>query len=125
MVGVEVVDAQHKNLVSLLNQLHEAMSHGHGKDVLEGILANLVRYTQAHFATEEKLMQENGYPDLVTHQREHAELTKKVLDFQKEFAAGRVFIGGEVMKFLGDWLRGHIRGTDKKYVPFLHANGVR
>ncbi len=125
LVGVQEVDAQHKHLVSLLNQLHEAMSQGHGKDVLGPILDSLVRYTQVHFTAEERLMQQSNYPDLVNHKREHEALTKKVLDFQEDFAAGRVAMGVEVMQFLSTWLQSHIRGTDKKYVPFLHANGIR
>jgi hemerythrin len=125
LVGVKEVDAQHKHLVSLLNQLHEGMSQGHSKDVLGGILDSLVRYTQAHFTAEEKLMEQSKYPDIVAHKREHVELTEKVLEFQKNFTAGRIALGVEVMQFLGSWLQGHIRGSDKKYVPFLHANGVR
>lgn len=125
MVGVKEVDAQHKHLVSLLNQLHKAMGQGHSKDVLGGVLDSLVRYTQAHFMAEEKLMEQSKYPDLAAHKREHVELTEKVLEFQQSFTAGRIALGVEVMQFLGSWLQGHIRGSDKKYVPFLHANGVR
>ena len=33
-IGVQEIDAQHKNLVSVLSQLHVAMSQGHGKDVM-------------------------------------------------------------------------------------------
>lgn len=125
VVGVQEIDAQHKHLVALLNQLHEAMQLGQGKDVMKNILGGLIQYTKAHFAAEERLMQQSKYPDLVAHKREHAALTDKVLTFQKDFEAGRIGMGVEVMQFLGSWLQGHIRGTDKKYVPFLHANGVR
>ncbi len=125
LVGVQEVDAQHKHLVSLLNQLHEAMMQGHGKNVLGPILDSLVRYTQVHFTAEERLMQQSKYPDIVNHKREHDALTQKVLDFQKNFVAGRIALGIEVMQFLSSWLQGHIRGTDKKYVPFLHASGIR
>jgi hemerythrin len=125
LIGVREIDIQHQNLVSLLNQLHEAMSQGRGKDVLGGILESLVRYTKAHFAAEERLMQQNGYPDIIAHKSEHEQLTKKVLEFQKEFVSGRIAMGVEVMQFLGSWLRSHIRGSDRKYVPCLLANGVR
>jgi hemerythrin len=125
VIGVQEIDAQHKNLVSILNQLHQAMSLGHGKDVLGGILNSLIGYTKAHFAAEEKLMQQNRYPDIVAHKKEHELLTAKVVDFQRNFDAGRIGVGVEVMQFLSGWLQGHIRGTDKKYVPFLHASGVR
>jgi hemerythrin len=125
VIGVQEIDAQHKKLVSLLNQLHEALSQGQGKEVLAGVLDSLVRYTKAHFTAEERLMQQNGYPDLISHKREHEQLTEKVLEFQKNFTSSRIGMGVEVVHFLGTWLQSHIRGSDKKYVPFLHANGQR
>ena len=125
VVGVQEIDAQHKHLVSLLNDLHEAMKQGKGSDIMKNILGSLIQYTKAHFAAEERLMQQSKYPDIVAHKHEHVLLTEKVVAFQNDFEAGRIGIGVEVMQFLGDWLRGHIRGTDKQYVPFLHANGIR
>jgi methyl-accepting chemotaxis protein/hemerythrin len=49
----------------------------------------------------------------------------KVLDFEKQLKSGSVTLSMEVMKFLKDWLTGHIMGTDKKYSPFLRQKGVR
>ena len=125
MVGVKQIDAEHKNLVSILNQLHEAMRRGQGKDVLGSTLDSLVSYTKAHFTNEERLLQQSGYPDLVAHKREHELLTNKVLEFQRNFNAGRIGLSLDVMEFLSSWLQGHIKGTDKKYIPCLHANGIR
>ena len=125
VIGVQEIDAQHKNLVSILNQLHQAMALGHGKDVLGSTLNSLVSYTKAHFAAEERLMLQSRYPDLTAHKKEHEVLTEKVVEFQRNFDAGRIGLGVDVMQFLSAWLQGHIRGTDKKYVPFLHANGIR
>lgn len=125
MIGVYQLDAQHKNLIEILNRLHDAMSRGQGKEILKSTLESLVSYTKAHFATEEMLMKQSGYPDLEAHKREHQALTAKVLEFQGNFEAGRIGLGVEVMHFLGSWLQGHIRGTDKKYVPFLNASGFR
>ncbi len=125
LVGVKEIDAQHKNLVAILNQLHEAMTRGQGKDVLGAILASLVNYTKAHFTAEERMMHESGYPDIVAHKYEHQQLTAKVVDFQKKFDSGSIGIGVEVMQFLSAWLQGHIKGTDKKYTPYMHAKGFQ
>jgi hemerythrin len=125
LIGVKEIDAQHKNLVAILNQLHEAMTRGQGKDVLGTIIASLVSYTEAHFAAEERLMQQGSYPDIVAHKHEHQLLTAKVVDFQKQFDSGRIGIGVEVMQFLSSWLQGHIKGTDQKYAPYLQAIGIQ
>lgn len=124
-VNIGVVDTQHKNLVTLVNQLHQAMAKGSGKNKLGEVLSNLIKYTQGHFATEERLMQAHGYPDYSAHQAEHEKLTATVLTLQRRFQANEVGLSPEVMEFLMDWLRGHILGSDKKYSPFLNAKGVR
>ena len=62
VIGVREIDAQHKNLVSILNQLHQARKLGQGQDELKNTLHNLVSYTRAHFAAEERLMEEARLP---------------------------------------------------------------
>jgi hemerythrin len=124
-VNIGVIDTQHKTLVSMINNLHQAMAKGSGKDELGQILSSLIKYTQGHFATEERLMQLHGYPDFLAHKSEHDRLTRTVMDFQRRFLSNEVGLTVEVMEFLKDWLRKHILGADKKYSPFLNAKGVR
>ena len=56
-IGVQEIDAQHRRLFSLADELHSAMNAGKGKVVLEQVLQNLITYTKSHFAGEERLMQ--------------------------------------------------------------------
>jgi hemerythrin len=123
-VKIGIVDTQHKNLVNILNELHQAMVGGHGKDKLGQVLSNLIKYTQVHFATEEKLMQAHGYTDFPAHKAEHDQLTSRVLEYRRKFLANEIGLTVEVMDFLKDWLSKHILGSDKKYAPFLNAKGV-
>ena len=53
-VNVTEIDRQHQQLVSMLNDLHNAMKAGHGKEMLRNILSGLINYTDTHFKTEEK-----------------------------------------------------------------------
>lgn len=124
LIGIYVVDAQHKNLVSILNQLYEATARGHEKVSLRHIVERLMRNTQAHFAAEERLMQDNGYADVVAHKQEHALMWKKMLAFQRDFETGKLILLVDIVKRLGEWLCEHLSGTDANYVPTLHANGV-
>jgi hemerythrin len=55
-VGVPQIDDQHKKLIELVNRLNEAMIAGHGRDLIGSTLSELVKYTQYHFACEERLM---------------------------------------------------------------------
>jgi hemerythrin-like metal-binding protein len=123
-VNIGVIDMQHQKLVSMVNELHQAMVTGSGKDKLGAILSNLIKYTRDHFATEERLMQSHAYPDFLPHKSEHEHLCGMVVDFQRRFLSNEVGLTIEVMDFLKDWLRNHILGSDKRYSPFLNAKGV-
>lgn len=118
-VDAPAMDAQHKNLIKLLNDLHHGMTHGAGKEALGSVLDQLIRYTQSHFADEEKAMQAAAYPRLAEHKNEHKALTERVLKFRDDYAAGRAALSVHVLTFLKDWLRHHIMGSDKQYVPWL------
>ena len=48
----------------------------------------------------------------------------KVVDFQKQFEQGDSKLEMSLMEFLKDWLVNHIMKTDKRYVAFLHEQGV-
>lgn len=125
-VGVRVLDEDHKRLVAIINELHDALKTGHGKDALGKVLDELVSYTKSHFAREEQFFTKTGYAGSAAHKKEHEDLTKQVLEVQRKFKNGET--GGlslEVMVFLKDWLTNHIQGSDKKYGPYLNSKGIQ
>jgi hemerythrin len=124
-VQVRQFDEEHKQLMNLINQLHDAMKTGQGKEVIGDVLKGLITYTQNHFAAEERLMKAHGYPAYGNHKKEHNNLTMKVLDFQKGFTEGSALLSQTVMTFLKEWLTNHIQGVDKEYGPFLNGKGVK
>ncbi len=123
-VKVRKFDDQHKKLIDLINQLHDAMMVGKGKDVMTDVLKSLVDYTRTHFAAEEAMMRLYNYPDYEQHKKEHNLLVVQVTDVQKQLGEGKMPITQSVMAFLKDWLQKHIQGNDKKYGPFLNGKGV-
>ena len=123
-VKVKKFDDQHKKLVDLVNQLHDAMKSGQGNAALGLVLQSLISYTATHFKDEEQVMQANGYPELAKHKSEHEKLVKQVLELQKKFQEGGSVLTMTVMSFLKDWLVTHIQGEDKKYGVFLNAKGI-
>lgn len=124
-VKIGIIDTQHKNLVGLMNELHQSMVSGHGKDQLGKILASLIKYTRVHFMTEETLMESHQYPEYTFHKAEHERLTTTVLEFQAKFRRNEAGLTIDVMDFLKNWLSKHILESDQRYAPFLNAQGVR
>jgi len=123
-VKVRQFDDQHKKLIGIVNQLHDAMKAGKGCQVVGDILTSLVAYTQAHFADEERLMQHHGYPGFVSHKKAHTQLVDQVRNFQRQAETDKNVITLGVMVFLKDWLVQHIQGEDVKYGPFMNAKGI-
>ncbi len=109
------MDAQHKKLVAMINELHDAMKDGHGKEALGHTLDGLINYAAVHFADEEKLMAKVGFAELPAHKLEHEAFVKKALKLQADFHADEVVLSFTVMEFLKDWLVNHILKNDKKY----------
>ncbi len=124
-VGIRELDAQHRHLISLINQLWESMRRGESQKVLADTFDSLVRYTSAHFASEEQLMERSCYSELAYHKQEHKMLAAAVVEFQSRFHAGEIAMTEVVLTFLGGWLRNHILGTDRNYIPCLRSEGVQ
>jgi hemerythrin len=114
-VGVTAMDVQHKQLVAMVNQLYEAMRLSKGDAVIGSILPSLVLYTKSHFAAEEKVMKESGFPGLAAHQALHQQLTKQATELLEKIKAGKMVATVSLATFLKDWLVNHIQGQDKQY----------
>lgn len=118
-VGIEIIDKQHMILIRAINLLALAVQHNSSRDLMSEIFKTLVDYTDTHFSYEEELFDRFAYPETEDHKAKHRALLHKVLDLKKRWEAGESQIGSEVLKFLVDWLRNHILGTDKRYSSFL------
>jgi hemerythrin len=122
-VQVVEIDEQHKKLVEMLNDLHEAMRAGRARDKLGEILDGLIQYAEYHFSTEEEYFDRLEYPDAEAHKREHRDFVKQVSEFKAGFDRGSVLLSVTVMNFLVDWAKYHIQGIDRSFGPSLNEHG--
>ena len=117
-------DNHHKKIIEAINELHNAMSAGKGKDALEGILNGLASYANSHFTSEEEEMVRHNYPDYEVHRGKHQAMLGKVGALIEDYKRGKMSLSHEVSDFLSDWLNKHIVGTDKQYSSFMNSVGV-
>jgi len=122
-VGVTEFDGQHQKIVEMINTLHDAMKSGQGASLIGNIVESLINYTSTHFAAEERLMQQHGFPGLDEHKAQHAALVTKVLQMQAKYKEGKALPQG-LMLFIKQWLMTHILDEDKQYGPFLNSKGI-
>jgi hemerythrin-like metal-binding protein len=123
-LGIKVFDTQHRRLVELINDLNRAMKLRKSREILTGIFAELVDYTQRHFGDEEKMMRQHDFNELQEHEAQHKHFAEKMAEMQQQIKAGNAMVTMDLMAFLKDWLVKHIKGTDKQYRAFFKAKGV-
>lgn len=122
-VGHAAMDAQHKRLFDIVNELYDGMKQsGSASDELLGrTIAALCDYTRTHFADEEQLLLVAGYPDFLRHKQSHDALIGKVEEFEARMRNGEVRLAAEVLPFLvGEWLSSHIAFEDQQYAGYLN-----
>lgn len=117
---IQVIDNQHRRIVDYINQLDD-ISSSKDRNEIEKVLNDLVDYTLSHFAFEESLMEEAGYPFINGHKRVHELFIKRVSDFQQRFKIGED-ISGELLTVLKSWLINHIKSDDNDYVSLVKNN---
>jgi len=122
LVGNQIIDTEHKKLVKLVNDFHNAMEQGRGNDVIGKVLNNLVIYTKEHFKHEEAEMQRIKYPKYLMHKLEHDKLIADVAQLQSSFTSGQSMLTIKISKFLQDWLVTHIMQSDKLLAAALRQN---
>jgi hemerythrin-like metal-binding protein len=114
--GVTFVDADHKVLINLLNQVDDCIEENEESTVLGSVLDALVEYTDYHFLREEKMMELSLYSGLKSHALIHEALSQQVRSVYEDYQADPWSVDPIVVRdFLQSWLVDHIMGHDFAY----------
>jgi hemerythrin len=122
-IGIKDIDAQHREIFSLMVELNDAIHLQKPKEVLDGILESILETSQKHFAFEERLLKKNKYENLPSHQTLHTAFGNRVERLIDTFEEG-TNLSDHLADFLEEWLVHHIEGEDRKFVEFLHNKGI-
>lgn len=112
-VGVDEIDADHHEIISIINRLDEIMSSGKARDGLPSIMDRLVDYTRDHFRREESLMAQYQYPEIDRHRETHREFIAEFDNIQAAIAQGNYAISISLFSLLRNWLIDHIMVVDR------------
>jgi hemerythrin len=113
-VDIAVIDKQHQQIVTYINELNRLSTYGTDKQSLQEIFFKLLDYTQSHFSFEERLMEEAGYASLEAHKEVHKAFTQRIDFFKERFENGEN-ISKQLMTELQMWLINHIKDNDGDY----------
>ena len=107
------IDAEHRAIYRLGDELHKALLAGADPAQLKPILVNLLESAEQHFRHEERLMRAVHYTAFAWHKRQHDAARKRAKALAKRIEAGDSAAAGELLKFLSDWLRDHMAVADR------------
>ena len=111
-VYIPEIDAEHKNIFRLADELSQAVAGGAPAEQARAILRELIASEEDHFAHEERLMRATNYPASAWHKGQHNTVRKRVKEFAPGIDSGDRQAPLLLLNFLSDWLRNHLRLAD-------------
>lgn len=126
-VGIPALDADHKTLIGLINNLHRSVGDLEEYATLGSVLKALEDYAEHHFAREERVMEACRYPSATTHGLMHRRLAQRVSDLKVSYDIDRTAVRAkDCLDFLHKWLIDHICSTDMDYRSWVvgHADAA-
>lgn len=121
-VGFEPIDAQHKLLIKMINDIYVALETNEvSREKIDHFLDMLLLYTETHFEYEEKIMKFAGFNGHDKHARVHQEMILRTqgLSLAMDVDPGEHM--HRLLKVLVDWLINHIIIEDQQYAEALRT----
>lgn len=113
-VGIDAIDHEHKELIDLINRLHDELSTTGDANSVSAFFGDVFKAISAHFALEEQFMRQRDYDQLREHKSDHERLLDEIRDMMDEFEgnveAGRVSLA----KKLDGWFSRHFDTHDSR-----------
>jgi hemerythrin-like metal-binding protein len=119
--GHPVIDAQHRRLFGIGNELINAVLTNKPKLDLEILLYELVNDITDHFCAEELILAQTMHPLSRQHQEQHHALLNRAKRLRDHYLAGKL-VARELVTFIAyDVITEHVLKEDVKWIPSLQA----
>jgi hemerythrin len=113
-VGVDAVDHEHRELIDLINQLHENLLAGTQEPAVTAFLGEIFRAISAHFALEERFMREHRYDRFAEHKQAHEQLLEEIRDIMDGYEADPEGVSKQLSNRLDAWFTLHFKTHDAR-----------
>ena len=118
-VGSARLDAQHKKMFGLINELFAAVREGHETGKVRQIIDGALEYGRMHLREEEGIMLQRGFPQFSIHKQVHEDYSQKINELTIAYHRRFGDISSELLQFLKAWWLNHILNMDREYAPYL------
>lgn len=115
-VNHPMLDRHNRQMLDILNRLHDSIKEDRGTEVIEKILTDLLKHTKEHFEEEERFLIQIDFPHLENHKSYHKQFSDKLESFKKYVAEGHtIFVAPQLLNVCVMWLHEHILKSDAEY----------
>ena len=122
-LGIAAIDAQHRQLFRLSDDLDAALQNGIRAEDLDALLLRLKQYATRHFTLEERKMADLNYAGLVEQQKTHEEFVHRFGELHQQLATDGLSeeLANLLQLELSGWIRNHVTGMDQQFGSFYKA----
>lgn len=118
--GVADVDHEHRELVDLINQLHNELGSETGSAPVEDFLGEVFARISAHFALEESIMRKHHYDEYLEHKTDHEKLLDDIRDIMDDYGSGKYMdYEAALSDAVRDWFVDHFKTKDARLHKML------
>ena len=121
LVGIELIDEQHRSLVALFNNLIDRLNEGLSEAERDDTVGRLFEYTKYHFTAEERIMESCGYATRHVHGKQHDAFVMNLKDLARNRELSQESLV-ELAQFLSKWIQHHILIADKEIGAFISGD---
>jgi hemerythrin len=113
-VDVPSVDHEHRELIGLINEVHERLNTPDSNLDVADFLGEIFARISAHFALEEHIMRTAGYDQYAGHKADHERLLDEIRDIMDDYEDLRLYDEERLSERLRLWFTEHFKTHDAR-----------
>lgn len=118
-VGIPDVDYEHRQIINLINEMHERMTTRPEKLDAGDALGEIFRAISAHFALEERFMEDHRYDQFSEHKSSHEQLLDEIRSIMDGYEANPAEASKMLSRQLDRWFTEHCKTYDARLHQML------
>lgn len=113
-VGVDSIDYEHQNLMEMINMIYAELDDRRDIEEIKRTISDVHTEISAHFALEERIMQQAGYAEYAAHKNDHEELLDQIRTMMDAIEDDPEPILDLLSEELSNWFSGHFVSFDAR-----------
>ncbi len=123
-LGHEALDDEHKSIVRLMNELHDAILRKATVAEQRRLLHELESYVRVNCRSEEEMMLTDLYPARDQHRKAHDGLYRALYDYQKVLQLGQEAASLQGLRAMRDHFIRHISQDDTRVASWHRISSI-